>query len=325
MLDNPIMSAGRSATFLSLLMMFFHGCNGPSQPVQLKYKATGKDPVVLALYEAWFGSPKHIDVGYSTQNADVVKKQIKKAKEMGIGGFVVDWYGDRDPFVDKSYAVMQAQAAKNKFNVAMMYEEADTAEGATDLVIADFTMFHDTYLASNAPGHQAYLTYQGRPVIFVFPHGSHTDWAKVRKAVDSWSPAPLLLQENLPGPNPEAFDGFYPWVKGWAPDGSNWGEDYLKDFYLHMATKYPDYITVAGAWPQFDDHKASWGLNRHIAARCGQTYTDTLNLWRKYFPPDQVIPFVLIETWNDYEEGSEIEPGLPTCPAGQPLPPASTK
>jgi hypothetical protein len=80
-----------------------------------------------------------------------------------------------------------------------------------------------------------------------------------------------------------------------------------------MATKHADKIVVGGAWPGFNDVKASWSLNRHISARCGQTFTDTVDFWRKYFPADQIIPFVLIETWNDYEEGSEIEPGLPKC------------
>ena len=272
---------------------------------------------MLAVYEGWFGLPSHIAVGYSSHDQDVVKNQIRKAKEMGISGFVVDWYGDREPFIDQSYALVQNQAAKNKFHVAMMYDETDTDEGATDLVIADFTMFHDTYLAPNSPGSKAYLTYQGRPVIFVFPHGGHTDWAKVRNVVNKWNPAPLLIQENLPGPHPEAFDGFYPWVnpgpQGWAADGSNWGDSYLKDFYKNMGEKYADDLTVGGVWPGFDDTKASWSLNRHISAQCGKTYANTNDLWRSSFPPDQTIPFVLIETWNDYEEGTAVEPGLPSC------------
>ncbi len=63
---------------------------------------------------------------------------------MGISGFVVDWYGDREPFIDKSYALMQAAAAKQKFKVAMMYDETDEDDGATDEAIADFTMFRST-------------------------------------------------------------------------------------------------------------------------------------------------------------------------------------
>ena len=311
------MSVGASIT-LFFLLMSFHGC-GSSQAAPLKYKAAGKSPALLALYEAWFGTPKHISVGYSSNNQDLIRKQMRKAKDMGISGFVVDWYGDREPYIDRNYALMQGVAGKEKFNIAMMYDEADQDEGATDLVIADLTMFHDTYLAPGSPGRSAYLTFDGRPIIFVFPHGTHTDWAKVRKVVDQWSPAPLLIQENLPGPHPDAFDGFYPWVnpgsEGWSLDGKNWGENYLADFYIHMAEKYPDKMTVGGAWPQFDDRKASWSLNRHMDARCGQTYTDTLGLWKKYYAADQTIPFILVQTWNDYEEGSQIETGIPNCSA----------
>ncbi len=312
------MSVGTSAAILSLLLLF-HGCSGPSQSVNLKFKAAGTAPETLAVYEGWFGLPSHINVGYSSHDPEVIKSQIKHAKEMGISAFVVDWYGDREPYVDQTYTLMQAAAAKNKFKVAMMYSEAKVEDGATDLVIADFTMFHDTYLANNAPGHQAYLTYQGRPVIFVFPYGGHTDWAKVREVVNRWSTPPILIQENLPGPHPEAFDGFYPWVnpgpKGWAADGSNTGDSYLRDFYINMGQKYADDIIVGGVWPGLDDTKASWSLNRHITYDCGKTWALTNQIWRNSFPAGQTIPFVLIETWNDYEEGTAIEKGIPSCGA----------
>ena len=310
------MFAGVRLTLFSMFVLF-HGCSGPSQEVRLKYTATGKSPEVVALYEGWFGPANHASVGYSSHDSKVIHTQIEKAKDMGISAFVVDWYGDREPYIDQSYALVQGQAAKQKFHVAMMYDESSQEDGATDQVIADFTMFHDTYLLPNAPGNEAYLTYQGRPVIFVFPHGTHTDWAKVRTVVNKWSSPPWLIQENLPGPHPDAFDGFYPWFnpgsQGWLPDGSNWGESYLTDFYKTMAAKYTDKIVVGGVWAKFDDTKASWSLNRHMAERCGQTYRDTTSLAQKFFPPDQVIPFLMIETWNDYEEGSAVETGIPSC------------
>ena len=169
----------------------------------------------------------------------------------------------------------------------------------------------------NSPGHEAYLTYEGRPVIFIFPKGMHTDWSKVRALVNSWNPAPLLIYENLPGPDGSAFDGFYAWInpgnKGWAADGSNWGDQYLSKFYQTMRDKFPDKMIVGGAWAAFNDSKASWGLSRHMEARCGQTFNDTFNFWRKEFPADDPIPFMMIETWNDYEEGTAIERGIPSC------------
>lgn len=306
------------STVFLCIFLFLHGCSSTApQNTRLVHRATGSSPEVIAVYEAWFGHPRHISVGYSSHDPAVLRDQIRHAQSMEISAFVVDWYGDREPFIDRSYALMQQQAAKNKFHVAMMYDETDQDDGATDEAIADFTMFHEAYLSPKAPGHEAYLTYEGRPVIFVFPKGRHTDWNKVRAVVNKWNPAPLLINENLPDQYGNAFDGFYAWVHpAQGGDGSKWGEQYLTNFYQTMKTKYPDKIIVGGAWAVFNDSKASWGLNRHISARCGQTYRDTFNFWRREFPPDETIPFMMIDTWNDYEEGTAIEPGLPTCGPG---------
>src|ERR1700679_1653340 len=110
-----------SLALISLLLLS-RACSGPETVADhpLKHKATGKAPEVLALYEAWFGHPKHISVGYSSHDPAVIDSQIRKAKAMGISAFVVDWYGDREPFIDRSYALMQAAALKEKFHVAMM-------------------------------------------------------------------------------------------------------------------------------------------------------------------------------------------------------------
>lgn len=313
-----MLTPARLSFFLLLLL---RACSSvqSAAPAHLQHQAIGKTPEVLAVYEAWFGHPQHIAVGYSSHDPNEISAQIERAQAMGISGFVVDWYGDREPFIDRSYGLVQATAQKHGFKVAMMYDETDSEDDATDEAIADFTMFRQAYLASNAPGHEAYLTYEGRPVIFIFPKGKHTDWNKVRAVVNRWNPKPLLIQENLPGPDANAFDGFYAWInpgdKGWAADGGNWGEQYLTSFYHTMETKYPDKIMVGGAWATFNDSKAAWGLNRHIAARCGQTFKDTFNLWKGSVPAGDVIPFILIETWNDYEEGTAIEPGIPSCGA----------
>ncbi len=118
-------------------------------------------PRILAIYEPWFGHPRHISVGYSSHDPAVIRKQIDEAKALGISGFVVDWYGDREPFIDRSYALIQTIAAEKNFHVAMMYDETDDEEAeATDDAFAAFNKFNETYLSPNAPGRQAYLTYK---------------------------------------------------------------------------------------------------------------------------------------------------------------------
>jgi hypothetical protein len=304
----------------SMFLLSLQGCAHLGLAQELRQSLPAPDPLprILAVYEPWFGHPMHISVGYSSQDPAVIRKQIDQAKGLGISGFVVDWYGDREPFIDRSYALIQAIAAEKHFNIAMMYDETEEEEAAaTDDAFAAFNKFNETYLSATAPGHQVYLTYNGRPVIFIFPKGGHTNWNRVRAATDKWAHPPLLIYEDQYSPLAAAFDGLYAWVnpgkKGFAADGSNWGKDYLGDFYRKMQSKYPDKIAVGGAWLGFDDSKASWGLNRHISQRCGATFADTMKLWRQYYSADRPLPFLLVETWNDYEEGSAIERGLAKC------------
>jgi hypothetical protein len=276
-------------------------------------------PELLAVYQPWFGTPEHIDVGYSTQDRVYLARQIEQARKLGISGFVVNWYGPAKEFMDHSYALLQQQAAQDNFKVAIQYDENVSYPGhETDAVIVDLQYAYDRYIGPHAGrSRSAYLRYQDRPVIFLFPKTGKTDWNRVRQVTQSWEDPPLLIMKDLDTAYPNAFDGFYAWVqagrKGWQPNGANWGEDYLDSFYARMNSQYRDKIAVGAAWPGFNDKQASWGRNRYIDGRCGRTFDDSLRVSRRYYNERNPLPFLLIETWNDYEEGTAIERGLDTC------------
>ena len=271
------------------------------------------NPKVIAVYVPWFGDPEHIKVGYNTNDPAVLRRQIAQAKNLGVQAFAVDWYGERRPFLDRSYALMQQVASQSHFKVALMYDETeeDTGQGTTESLAA-MAKAYDNYLRPGALGRDAYLEYNGRPVIFIFPKRGHTDWDRVRAQVNQWPIPPLLIYKDDPPPQyANAFDGNYAWVhpsKEWTKDGSDWGKEYLEAFYKKMQSQ-PGKIAVGTAWPGFDDTKASWSLDRHIDERCGKTYEDTLHLFRTY-NQIQPMPFLMIATWNDYEEGTAIEAGV---------------
>ncbi len=274
---------------------------------------------ILADYQPWFGDPDHIDVGYNSQDPNVLRKQIENARNMGIYAFVVDWYGPRRPFLDRSTTLLERIASEQHFHIALMYDETqdDNGHGTEDAMEA-MEMAYQKYIGPQAAGRDGYLLYKGRPVIFVFPKRGRTDWDQVRQQVNQWESPPILLYQDDPPPQyAKAFDGEYAWVfpgkKGWSQDGQAWGEDYLRDFYAKMRTKHPDEVAVGGVWPGFNDAKASWSLNRHIDARCGETFEDTLRIFDENNDSSHPIPFALIATWNDYEEGTAIERGLPRC------------
>src|SRR4051794_37415275 len=116
--------------FLFLLAMILTatlgmmGCAEKSINKLLKNESRGPDAptTMLAVYEAWFGEPDHINVGYSSHDRVVLEKQIEQAQSVGLSGFVVDWYGTRKPFIDGSFAQMQQVATERNFKVALMYD-----------------------------------------------------------------------------------------------------------------------------------------------------------------------------------------------------------
>src|SRR4051812_8284542 len=300
----------------SLAVVTLAGCPKRDMRTSLlqEKQAPDKSTTVLAVYEPWFGDPDHLNVGYSTQDVVVLQKQVTQAKGLGITGFVVDWYGHKKPFEDKSYELLQGVAGQNGFQTALMYDEiVNSPDHMTEDAIAamDYAYFH--YIGAGAKNNSAYLRYQVRPVIFIWPKGGKTDWKRVRDHVNSWPDPPLLIYKDEPSPFAENFDGFYAWIHpgpaGWKPDGSEWGADYLETFYHKMVSQHPDKITVGAAWAGFDDKRASWSENRYMDSRCGKTFDDTLRSFRRYHGADNPLPFLLIATWNDYEEGTAIERG----------------
>ena len=67
------------------------------------------------------------------------------------------------------------------------------------------------------------------------------------------------------------------------------GAKSISPIYQTMKLKYPDKVIVGGAWSTFDD-RSFVGMNRHISGRCGQTFKQTFDYWRKFFSPDWTRP-----------------------------------
>jgi hypothetical protein len=303
-----------------LVVALLAGCSEHrtvSQEMRNNLSELRGNPEILAAYQAWFGKPGHINVGYSSLDPAELTNQIQKAKDLGIAAFVVNWYGEGSQFEDRSYALLQQLAAQNNFYTALLYDESENPQHSTDDAIRDFQYAYERYIGPNAPSRNAYLTFDGRPLIFIFPKGGHTDWKRVRAALSDWQSPPLLLEKDIRTNELDDFDGFYAWVHpthGWrSGEREDWGEGYLEDFYSRMSSRYPDKLAVGGAWPGFNDRKASWSQNRYMDPRCGKTFADSLRLFRRYYTTQHPLPFLMIDTWNDYEEGTAIERGIDTC------------
>src|SRR5438128_9911604 len=80
-----------------------------------------------------------------------------------------------------------------------MYDETEEDNGhATEDALDAFDKAYRAYIGPSAPARGAYLNYQGRPVIFIFPKRGHTDWTQVRRQMNSWENQSKLIYTDEP-------------------------------------------------------------------------------------------------------------------------------
>jgi hypothetical protein len=89
---------------------------------------------------------------------------------------------------------------------------------------------------------------------------------------------------------------------------------YLYNFY-EDGSQNPQDLTVGLLDKGFDDTNASWGKNRVTSQECGNVLLLTAQQVSAngFFGAGNQIPYMQIATWNDYEEGTEIETGIDNC------------
>lgn len=308
----------------------------PAQSSELCLDPVGyhdTEATILAAYQVWFGLDSHRPAfagepmlpnewPYDSSSMEVISRHIQEAKERGIDGFVVDWYGPNaglENDVDREYQDLAAaelfrQAEEVQgFYVSLLYDEGALREAGLekseyqDQVIADLQYADEHYFDS-----PVYLKINERPALFIFPYGefdSELEWAVIKAHLRPVTLINMVSNPDDPGCD-SVFDGFFAWVTAtdgqWDPEGQEWGQGYLERFYATMMSPTCEgKVAIGGVWPGFDDSLAPWRQNRYISRRGTLTHDQTLAL-----AESNNVDFIMIATWNDFEEGTDIEYGV---------------
>lgn len=269
----------------------------------------GAQTKIFAHMVLWFGQRNHMDVGYSSTDPAQVKRQIADMVSRGIDGVVMVWYGPNNTIDQAAKLVMHEAEAHPGFTFAIMIDNGairwNSCPGCNpqSALIQDLQYVEQTYFPS--PG---YLRMGGRPVITNFDIDLYykVDWnaAKAQMATD-----PVFLFQNGSGFRHAQSNGAYSWD---IATSSDYGMSYLTNFYSTGAT-FPDQETWGAAYKGFNDKLASWGLNRVMGQQCGQTWLQTFAKINGLYDSTNQLPVLQLVTWNDYEEGTEIETGIDNC------------
>ena len=271
----------------------------------------GSQTRIYSRYMPWFGDPHHRDVGYRSDDAQQIARQVADMKSRGIEGAVVDWYGPRSGPKNDSTMQLMREAERQGFEFAISEDAgalSDCKQPGCDVtghIITDLQ-----YVADHFETSAAYVRFEGRPAVFFFGLEKYAvDWPRVRQALPL---KPLFFFRNSGSFTDPNADGAYAWIAPETATSSDpMGLQYLQRFY--SKARGSSKIAMGSAYKGFDDAEAGWGKGRVIDQQCGHTWLSTFAEASRFFSAENQLRALMIPTWNDYEEGTEIETGVDNC------------
>gem|GEM_PF-1488340 len=309
------MSSSRSGTF--------NPAGGPVSHVDIhSLLAGGKNVKVFGHLTPWFKHPatSHIDIGYTSNDATQVDKTINDLVARGLDGAIIDWYGPNssdgiDGFTQKLRDNTAPRCSKPQSCPLLfaLMEDQGSFKGSCgttnqqciqNKIISDFDYMNTSYFGSNS-----YFKISGRPAVFFFIDQSQfsIDWTSVWNNVQAhlsaypqgqpYNGVPVLIYENSGGFSHIGSNGAFAWVGD---------SNYYTDFYKVGASS-GQYV-FGSAFKGFDGTYASWHPGAFFTQNCGQNWLNTIKQ-----ASQSNAPFIQLATWNDYEEGTELETGIDNC------------
>jgi hypothetical protein len=292
--------------------------NGNAQPASVS-----KLPIRSMLYPGattkifvrlmlWWGDAKHVNMGYRSDDRKQVESQVADMQSRGIDGAIVDWYGPGDTPRNRAMTTLLRTAEQRGFLVAVSVDTGavqDCIKHGCDETAEVASLIN--YVVQNYASSSAYWRWKGRPVVTFFGMEKHAiDWRRVRRSVRG---EPLIIFRNSGGFAAPESDGAFAWVAAESVKPSDpIAQEYLERFY-QKAKQSGGKLTIGAAYKGFDDSMASWGKGKHLDQRCGQTWLDTFAIINQNYSQNHQLDALIIPTWNDYEEGTAIEPGIASC------------
>ncbi len=269
----------------------------------------GATTKVFAHLMLWFGKPNHMNVGYKSTDPAQVQRQITDMISRGIDGVVIDWYGPNN-FVDQATQAVMREVEKHPgFTFAIMIDAGAIAKNACGGCSPQQVLINLLqYIERNYFVSSAYFKIGGQPVVsnFNIDRSYSIDWVGLNSAV---STHPRFLFQDNEGFTHAMSDGSYSWV---MPRDGNYGLGYLSSFYS-TGLSVPNTETVGATYKGFNDTLAGWSQGRVMSQQCGQTWLQTFAQVNSLYNSGRQLPYMQLLTWNDYEEGTEIESGIDDC------------
>ncbi len=253
---------------------------------------------------------------YDSQDKDILEYQVLLMKISGIDGVLVDWYGNENYYdygtINTSTNAIFNYIQKAKLSFAIVYEDQTIKNmisgghiNSNDAI--NYGKSAINYLQNTWFNTESYLKIDNRHVLLNFGPQyflNSSDWISLFSGL---TVVPLFFTEdNILSP---AGVGAFPWPPMWKSNSNGILtqtdlNDYLNQFYQKSNSWN---YKIGSTFPGFNDiYKDAGGSSYgYLDSQNGITFNSTLQLALNNNP--DIIQLV---TWNDYGEGTNIEPTL---------------
>ncbi|HSS97109.1 MAG TPA: hypothetical protein VLK33_08765, partial [Terriglobales bacterium] len=270
---------------------------------------SGNHTKIYAHLMGWFGTSSHMNVGYDSTARAQVARQVQDMVSRGIDGAIVDWYGKGTTSDYATLALMKEAETHSGFTFAIMVDKgAIQKHSCSGCTPQQALVKHLQYVEQTYFGSPAYMRIQGKPVVtnFDVDHDYQVDWKAAGSAISS---DPTFIFQNTGAFTHAMSGGGYSWVQ---PKTNDYGSSYLNNFYK-TGKSHGNLQTVGASYKGFNDKLAAWSANRIMGQQCGQTWLQTFSKINGLYSSSNQLDALQLVTWNDYEEGTEIESGIDNC------------
>lgn len=279
-------------------------------PMQAHTAQAASERPVIAFYYPWYEMSdwsynSMSDVAaprYSGGDDAAMRRHLQQAADAGIDALVCAWFGpDEDRINKRCRRLLQLAEENGRVQVALMPEQAawgslnNVAALAGAIGVAQRDMM----------GSPAYFRYQGRPVLFFFGLGSLGDqnvWNDVRNRADG-----NRSQYWFGGSDNfnylEAFDALYYYDITWESRPGAAMASYGRRLQSWNEGHGQDRPFVATVMPGYDDTRIRPSGGHRRDREGGAYYRGT---WQTAI--DSQARVVVITSFNEFKEGSHIEP-----------------
>ena len=256
---------------------------------------------------------------YDSSDPAVLEYHVLLMKLAGIDGVVVDWYGSLDVLdygINNQATVKLFEFTRKaglKFSIC--YEDQTIRHLIEDNYLAAGEAIRHAqkemlYLQTNFFNDPTYLRLHGRPVLLNFGPQyfmTSSNWDEIFSVLAATNRPAFFTEDN----RLEAGVGAFSWPPMWMSQAPGTGgvlsgaalKSYLADFEQKSAG-WP--ATISSAFPRFHDIYQRAGVRNYwgyLGDRHGDTFRETLSR-----SLTNSSPIAQIVTWNDFGEGSMVEP-----------------